>query len=111
LTEPGHPRVHALWAPPLLFEFFYNTLAFVFVVLLLALFFRKRFAWKRCFVILMTLSIGGVFVDYALAQRIPDAATAADPQSVREISRTLIGAAIWIPYVLRSKRVQATFRY
>ena len=70
----------------------------------------KRAAWPRVFVLFLVFTFLGVTIDTILSDRIP---AAAEPIaiSIRDLAPIAIGAAIWIPYVLRSKRVKATFRY
>jgi Protein of unknown function (DUF2569)/Domain of Unknown Function with PDB structure (DUF3857) len=110
LTDPSSSSYHPWWAPTLLFELFYNIVAFVFCVLLIALFFRKRNAWPRCFAIFLLLTIVANGVDSFLVDRIP-AASESLFVSIRNIAGVGLTAAIWIPYLYLSKRVKATFRY
>src|SRR4029079_3067673 len=49
LTDPIESSYHPLWAPTLLFELFLNVGAFIFALLLIALFFTKKAAWRRAF--------------------------------------------------------------
>lgn len=109
LTDPIESGFHAWWAPALLYELFFNLASLVFCLLLIALFFRKRAAWSRCFALFLVVTILGSGLDVFLVDHIP---AAAEPfsKSFREIGILAAAAAILIPYVFRSKRVKATFR-
>ena len=110
LTDPIESSYHPLWAPTLLFELFLNVGAFIFALLLIALFFTKKAAWRRAFALFFIFFLLGAVVDTVLLDRIP---SAAEPvlTSVAELVPIVVAAAIWIPYVSFSKRVKATFRY
>jgi transglutaminase-like putative cysteine protease len=110
LTEPGGAAYHPYWAPALLFELFFNAVCLVFAVLLLALFFKKRAAWSHCYVVFLIANLIAACLDAYFIQQIP--AAAESPQgSVKQVAQAIIAAAIWIPYVLVSKRVKVTFRH
>jgi len=110
LTDPTSSSYHSWWAPTLLFELFFNTAAFVFCILLIALFFAKRAAWPRVFVTFIVIGIIGSALDLFFIHQIP-AATESGGTSIGSLIGGVIGALIWIPYAFRSKRVKATFRY
>jgi hypothetical protein len=110
LTDPIESSYNAWWAPALLFELFFTVGAFLFAVLLIALFFTKRAAWPRAFALFLLFSLLGAVLDTIFADRIP---STAEPvlTSIAGLAPIALAAAIWIPYVLVSKRVKATFRY
>ena len=110
LTDPIESSYNAWWAPALLFELFFNVGAFLFAVLLIALFFTKKAAWRRAFAMFLIFFLLGAVLDTVLVDRIPSA-TEPILTSVADVAPILVAAAIWIPYVSFSKRVKATFRY
>ena len=110
LTDPGNPAYHPFWAPALLFGLFFNTLYLVLVCLLLALFFKRRAAWRTLFIAYLLIGIAGLATDYLLTRQIPAAASVA-PASAADLVRSVISAAIWIPYAMISLRVRSTFRH
>jgi hypothetical protein len=110
LTDPIESGYNAWWAPTLLFELFFNIGAFLFAVLLIALFFAKKAAWRRAFALYLIFFLLGAVLDTVLVDRIPSAAERV-LTSVAGHAPIVLAAAIWIPYVLLSKRVKATFRY
>jgi hypothetical protein len=110
LTDPIEPTYHAWWAPTLLFELFFNLGALIFAALLLTLFFTKRAAWPRAYVLFLIVNLMGAIIDIVVAGRIPAAAQSV-VTSISSLVPSIVAAAIWIPYVLLSKRVKATFRY
>jgi hypothetical protein len=110
LTDPIESGYHAWWAPSLLFELFFNIFGVIFCGLLIALFFGKRTAWPRCFVVFLIVSVLGRVCDIFMANHIP-AAHQSLFASVRDIGIPIVIAAIWIPYVFRSRRVKQTFRF
>ena len=110
LTDPIESTYNAWWAPALLFELFFNVGAFLFAVLLVALFFTKKAAWRPAFALFLIFFLVGAVLDTVFVDRIP---SAAEPvlTSVADLAPIVLAAAIWIPYVSFSKRVKATFRY
>jgi len=109
ITTPGTKVYHALWAPLLIFEIVGNLGIITLSVLTLWHLFRKSRLTPRLGIAWLSWSLFFVVVDFFAANLIPVIAAQNDPDSAREVTRTVIAAAIWIPYFLVSKRVKATF--
>jgi len=109
LTTPGSEPYHPLWGPLLVFEIIGNLGAIALSALTLWQFTKKsRLAVKLA---IATFAWSAVFVttDFFVADLIPAIAAEDDASSRSELTRTLVGAVIWIPYFLLSKRVKNTF--
>jgi len=109
LTTPGVPAYHPLWAPLLLGETGVNLVLFAWSGVLLYVFFAKRRGFPRLVVAYMGVSLAAVLADLALARAIPSAQAHLTASDYRQVGRSAISAAVWIPYFLRSRRVAATF--
>ena len=109
LTTPGTSSYHPFWAPLLMIETAGNLFFVGFAVTLLYLYFQKAPRFPKLFIAYLVLNLVFVTADYFLSGMIPAVAASTDNESVREIVRGLIGACIWVPYMLRSKRVKNTF--
>jgi hypothetical protein len=108
LTTPSGSAYHPMWAPALLFELFGNLSLLVLSCLLVWLFFRKRRTFPA-FYILLVLAHGSFLVLVEVVCLAIPGLDAFNGESVGEITRAAIGAAIWIPYMRMSKRVKSTF--
>ena len=109
LTDPIESSYHPWWAPTLLYELFLATGGLVFCILLIALFFGKRAVWPRCLVAFLVANLLAQILDACLLHQIP-AAEQSTGSLLRQLVPPVLAAAVWIPYVFRSKRVKATFR-
>lgn len=109
LTTPGSPPYHPLWAPFLIAEAGANVVLLAGVGVLLYLFFTKGRRFPRLAIIYMAVSLVAVVGDFAVANAIPAARAQLTASEYGQVGRSVIGAAIWIPYFLRSRRVAATF--
>lgn len=109
VTTPGTEAYHHLWAPLLIFEAIVNVGSIALAgVTLVFLFKHSRHTPKLA---IAWLSWGAVSVtyDFFLGDLIPAIASQSDTSNAKDLGRTLVNAAIWIPYFLISKRVKATF--
>ena len=109
LTTPGSEAYHALWAPLLIFEIAGNFIFMVSSVILLVFFFQKHYRFPKLMIIYLAANLAFVGIDFLVADFIPAIAANPDPESTRELTRTLIGVAIWLPYFNWSVRVKNTF--
>lgn len=110
LTTPSSDFFHPFWAPLIAFEIAGNLLILLLGLLTLYFLFRKSKYTPRFAIAWLLTSFIFVIADYFLADTIPlIAAQPADPETIKEVARSTVGAAIWVPYFLVSKRVKATF--
>ncbi|HEY3222001.1 MAG TPA: DUF3857 domain-containing protein [Gemmatimonadales bacterium] len=107
LTTPGMSNYHPLWAPLLMFELVGNILLLVFTALMVWLFYRKKRQFPRTFIWVIGGSIVFSVVDMLLTSFVPVSDPTATEWS-RAFGRMFV-AAIWIGYMLRSRRVRNTF--
>lgn len=110
LTRPGQSSYHPLWLPTLLLELGLQIPLLIFSLLLIVLFFMRR----RTFPVIFIIVVGTIFIFsildgmlvLPLSQTFPNLGI---ENPAKAIVQTFIQAAIWIPYMLRSQRVAATF--
>lgn len=110
LTTPGSPVYHALWGPVILYEMVCNGLFLVYDLVLLILLFGKSRRFPMAFVVFALLNVLFLVSDAALAWQIPAVAARGLEGAAGEIARAVVAAAVWVPYMLVSKRVRNTFK-
>lgn len=109
LTVPGSDSYHWLWQPILMFELSVNICWFVFALLMLVLFFKKRQTFPKLYMIYLFTTLALSLVDYFVADYIPAVAENADISAKKEIIRYGVTVCIWSLYLVKSQRVKHTF--
>ncbi len=110
VTDPQSAAYHPLWAPVIIFEVLANLALIFFTLLLSWLFFSRSKRVPALFVLWLALLAGTQIVDQLLTAQIPALAEQpTDPAVMRDLARSIISAAVWIPYFLKSVRVKNTF--
>src|SRR5262245_33905310 len=102
LTSPSSEAYHPLWGPLLIFELFGNVAFIGFSIIGLFLFFRRSPRFPKAMVAYYVGSLGFVAADFFLLKLIPAVAAENDPEAVRELIRSIVTCAIWVPYMRRS---------
>ena len=108
-TTPGSPEYHPLWRYTLGLELGGNLGVLLVEVWLLALFFRRSPRFPVSFIALALFLPAFILVDAWLYTRIVPEEPLWDPATIQNFSYTAVQALIWVPYMLLSKRVKATF--
>jgi hypothetical protein len=109
LTTPGGDSYHALWAPILLGELVFGVAMLVLSVLLLVMFFQRRRRAPLLYILMLAGSALGLAASVAALELMPVGELQASAQDWRDLGRALFSCLIWIPYMLRSRRVKSTF--
>jgi len=114
LTTPGTQAYHPLWAPILLFDAVSLAVMIVAPIFLLYFLFRRRAILPRLMIYFLLFVLGSVLIDWGVLHLfIAPALTQIDAEvwndSLPDLARGILGAAIWLPYFLLSKRVKNTF--
>lgn len=109
LTTPGSGAYHHLWAPLIIFEIAGNIFLLLLDLVLIFLFFIKSTRFPALFISFMALNLVFMVGDLFFADLIPAVAAQRDFKSFKELAQLFVGAIIWIPYFLISKRVKNTF--
>lgn len=109
VTTPGSPAYHYLWGPLIIFEIVGNLFFGIFAIVLFVLFLMKSHRFPVLMIALLVVNPLFVILDNFIGNLIPYLANIDDPQVYTEIVRGVVGAMIWVPYFLVSKRVRNTF--
>jgi len=109
LTTPGSPAYHRLWAPVILFELLINIVFLAMEAVLLIWLFTKSRRFPTAMIVYLFTVFALVGIDYFLAQAIPAIAAQDNSEGRIAFMRAGVVCAIWMPYMLKSKRVKGTF--
>lgn len=109
LTTPGTESYHPFWAPLLLGEITVNLAMIAMSIYLLYLFFRHSARFPKLYILLLGGSLFFILIDAFAAQVVLPNQPLMDAETGGEFGRSAIVAAIWIPYMLKSRRVRNTF--
>ena len=109
LTTAGTASYHPLWAPLLLGEVAFNGLMFLAHLWLVVLFFTTSRLFPPVFIALVLSSLVFIPLDAWIVSFVLPDEPIFDPETVKEFGRSAATGLIWIPYLLLSKRVKATF--
>ena len=78
-------------------------------IYLIYLYFAKKKAFPTCYIVLSLLLLVFILVDAWITTLVLPDKPMFDVQTVRNLTRSFMSCLIWIPYMLVSKRVKATF--
>ncbi|OPA87378.1 hypothetical protein BFW88_18805 [Pseudomonas fluorescens] len=109
LTTPGTHLYNALWAPFLISEALYNSIMGSFSIYLTYLFFTKHYLFPRLYIAALVAWAVFVPLDAWVSSFVLVNEPIFDYDTTKEMIRVLIGVFVWVPYILVSKRVKATF--
>lgn len=109
LTDPASEAYHPMWGPLIWFEIVGNLGIIAVAIALLVMFFGKKRRFPMWYIGLAVGSLVFILVDAALATIVLPDEPMIDPDTAKELLRSGIACAIWVPYMLVSKRVKATF--
>ena len=109
LTSEDSPAYHPLWGPLLVGEITVNLGIFLASLYLIYLFFTRHWLFPSFYIGIVLTSLVFIPADAWLVSIVLQEQPMFDANTTRELVRTLIGALIWIPYMLMSERVKTTF--
>jgi len=109
LTTPGSPIYNPFWKPIIIGEVVIDLFIFLSSIYIIYLFFTKKSAFPKWYIGIALFSLVVLIADsYAIKLVMPNKEVF-DHDTMKELSRALFTVAIWVPYMLVSKRVKATF--
>jgi transglutaminase-like putative cysteine protease len=109
LTTAGEAAYHPLWAPALLFSMAGAIASLTACGLFLLLYLQRRSSAPRVFIATVLGSAVFATADLALVALIPAARAEAGASAWGQLAWRWIAAAVWVAYMLKSRRVRATF--
>ncbi len=107
LVVPGAAAYNPLWGPWILFELLSNAAIAIASVLMLLLFYQRRAAFPRAFVLLLIGQVAVSFIDIGIGLAVLDSEETR--LSAAQGIALLLGSVAWIAYIRRSRRVACTF--
>lgn len=109
LTTEGSEHYVPYFGSFLVGEIIFNAILITASFYLIVLFFSKHYLFPRLYIGIVGASLVFILLDAWLGSEIFPGEPMFDPETTTEFSRAFVAGMIWIPYMLVSKRVKATF--
>ncbi len=109
LTTVGTDVYNPLWGPFLISELIFNLGMLLASVYLAFLFFTKHYLFPKVYIAIVAVSLIFIPLDAWFGSFVLVDEPMLDPDTAKELVRAVMNAVIWVPYMLLSKRVKATF--
>lgn len=109
LTDPTDATYNPLWKVIILGEIATNILMGLAWLYAAYLFFTKQPLFPLWFRSLLIISFMVILADAFLIMFIQPTAQVFDTDTVKNLARSIVAIAVWVPYTLLSKRVRNTF--
>jgi hypothetical protein len=109
ITTPGTRAYHPLFGPLIVGELAVNAALFIWAGVLLYLFFGKRRAFPTMMIMFLVTRVLFQAADLGVALMIPITATRIGPADYGALASGFLVILIWVPYFIRSRRVESTF--
>jgi hypothetical protein len=109
LTTQGGEAYSPLWAPILIGEILINSGMLLAWLYMAYLFFSKKMVFPKWYIGLAVFSLIFIIADAFSIKLVMPSEPVFDPDTIQELIRSLYMVVVWVPYMLISKRVKATF--
>ena len=109
LTTPGNEGYHPLWSWLLMGEIITNSILFTLMLFAILLFFTKNRFFPKLWIGIIIFGTLFILFDALLVKLVLPNEPIFDPDTTKELARSVVGCLIWVPYMFVSKRVKATF--
>ena len=109
ITTPGTRAYHPLFGPLIVGELVVNAALLIWAGVLLYLFFAKRRSFPAMMITFMITRVLFQAADLGVALMIPATAARTGPAVYGALAGAILVTLIWVPYFIRSRRVESTF--
>ena len=109
VTTPGTRAYHPLFGPLIVGELVVNVALLIWAVVLVYLFFTRRRAFPMAMIAFMIARVVAQVADAGVALMIPAAAARMGAATYGGIASGVLVALVWVPYLIKSRRVELTF--
>jgi transglutaminase-like putative cysteine protease len=109
VATPGGESYHALYPPLLMLEMLGNVTLIVVNIFAIVLFFTKRRIFPQVYIVMMMSNAVFLLLDDFGCSLIPSIRNSADSAGHKDAIRAVLSALIWCSYMVKSRRVKATF--
>ena len=109
LTNPDSYAYNQLWAPLLISEISVNCGFVVLWIYTGYQFFKKKTLFPRCFIGILLFGFFYSLIDALAVKAVLPNEPIFNPDTTKDLVQSFIQILIWVPYMLKSKRVKITF--
>ncbi|HEX9127079.1 MAG TPA: DUF2569 domain-containing protein [Methylomirabilota bacterium] len=109
VTTPGTRAYHPLFGPLIVGELVVNAALLIWAGVLVYLFFTRQRSFPVAMITYMIARVVAQAADTGAALMIPVAAATMGPAAYGDLAMGVLTTVIWVPYLIRSRRVELTF--